>query len=267
MFVTRLMSGIILLAVMLATIITGGNLLLLFITVISLIGQFELYRAAKMEKTALAFLGYCANIGYGVLLFYQLHEYIVIYSVVFLVALLAVYVVQYPKIVTEQVSLIFFGFFYVVVLLSYIYQVRMKPSGIYTVWLIFIAAWGSDTFAYCVGMLIGKHKLPSKLSPKKTIEGCVGGMIGAGLLGFLYAVIFRKEVSADFTNPQLLFTMIGCCGSVIAQFGDLAASAIKRNHDMKDYGKLIPGHGGILDRFDSILFTAPVVYLLVILFM
>lgn len=267
MFVTRLMSGIILLAVMLATIITGGNLLLLFITVISLIGQFELYRAVKMEKTALAFLGYCANIGYGVLLFYQLHEYIVIYSVVFLVALLAVYVVQYPKIVTEQVSLIFFGFFYVVVLLSYIYQVRMKPSGIYTVWLIFIAAWGSDTFAYCVGMLIGKHKLPSKLSPKKTIEGCVGGMIGAGLLGFLYAVIFRKEVSADFTNPQLLFTMIGCCGSVIAQFGDLAASAIKRNHDMKDYGKLIPGHGGILDRFDSILFTAPVVYLLVILFM
>lgn len=266
MFVTRLISGIVLLIVMLATIITGGNLLLFFITAISLIGQFELYRAIKLEKSILAILGYCASVGYGVLLFCQLNEYIMIYSAVFLVALLAVYVMEYPKVVIEQVAMMFFGFFYVTVLLSYIYQVRIQPSGVYTVWLAFIAAWGSDTCAYCVGMLIGKHKLPSQLSPKKTIEGCIGGIVGAGLLGFIYATVFKDELVGTFANPQLLFTVIGCCGSVISQFGDLAASAIKRNHELKDYGKLIPGHGGILDRFDSILFTAPIVYLLVVLF-
>lgn len=266
MFVTRLLSGIVLLAVMLATIITGGNVLLLFIGAISLIGQFELYRAVKLEKTAIAFLGYCASIGYEVLMFYKLTDYMMIYSVMFLILVLAVYVAKYPKFITEQVGLILFGYFYVTVLMSYIYQVRIQPSGIYSVWLVFIAAWGSDTCAYCVGMLIGKHKLPSKLSPKKTIEGCVGGVIGAGLLGFLYATILKDKLTGDFSNPQVLFAVIGCCGSVIAQFGDLAASAIKRNHEIKDYGKLIPGHGGILDRFDSILFTAPVVYLLVVLF-
>lgn len=266
MFITRLLSGIVLLAVMLATIITGGNVLLLFIAAISLVGQFELYRAVKLEKTAIAFLGYCATIGYEVLMFYRLTDYVVIFSVMFLILVLAVYVAVYPKFVTEQIGLILFGYMYVTVLMSYIYQVRIETLGIYTVWLIFISAWGSDTCAYCVGMLFGKHKLPSKLSPKKTIEGCVGGVIGAGLIGFIYATILKNELLTDFANPQLMFTIIGLCGSVIAQFGDLAASAIKRNHDIKDYGKLIPGHGGILDRFDSILFTAPVVYLLVVLF-
>ncbi|MBR3771939.1 MAG: phosphatidate cytidylyltransferase [Clostridium sp.] len=266
MFVTRLTSGVVLLAMILGIIITGGNLLLLFIALISLIGQYELYRAVKMEKSILALFGYCATILYETLLFYELGNNIVILSAMFLIAVLAVYVITYPKYVTEQIALIFFGFFYVTVLLSYIYQVRMQPSGIYAVWLIFIAAWGSDTCAYCVGMLFGKHKLPSKLSPKKTIEGCLGGVVGAGLLGLLYATVFKAELIVDFHNPQIYFTIIGCCGSIIAQFGDLAASAIKRNHEIKDYGKIIPGHGGILDRFDSILFTAPIVYLLLDLF-
>ncbi len=266
MFVTRLLSGIVLLAVMLATIITGGDLLLLFVAVISLIGQFELYRAVKIEKTLLAMLCYGATISYELLLYYQKTGYSMILGVIFLIALLSIYVVMYPKFIIEQISLAFFGFIYVTVLLSYIYQVRIQKAGIFSVWLIFIAAWGSDTCAYCVGMLIGKHKLPSKLSPKKTIEGCIGGVIGAGIIGFIYATVFKQNLVGELNNPQLLFAIIGCCGSVIAQFGDLAASAIKRNHSIKDYGKLIPGHGGILDRFDSILFTAPIVYLLVVLF-
>lgn len=266
MFVTRLISGIVLLAIMLGTIMTGGNVLLCFIAAISLIGQYELYRAVKLEKTAIAFLGYCASIGYEVLLFFHLAKFVPIYSVMFLIAVLAVYVAMYPKFITEQVALVFFGYFYVTIMLSYIYQVRIQPSGAFLVWLIFITAWGSDTCAYCVGMLIGRHKLPSKLSPKKTIEGCIGGIIGAGLLGFIYAIIFQDTLTKDLANPQFLFAIIGCVGSVVAQFGDLAASAIKRNHDIKDYGKLIPGHGGIMDRFDSILFTGPIVYLLVVLF-
>lgn len=266
MFVTRLLSGIVLMAVILLTVILGGNVLLGFVAVISLIGLYELYRAVKLETSILAYISYAASVGYEILLFAGLQEYLAIYSVMLLVVLLTVYVISYPKIVTEQIAIIFFGFFYVTVLLSYIYQVRVLPSGMYTVWLVFISAWGSDTCAYCVGMLIGKHKLPSKLSPKKTIEGCVGGVIGAGLIGLIYASVFTNQLSTDFSNPKVMFFIIGCLGSVIAQFGDLAASAIKRNHEIKDYGTLIPGHGGIMDRFDSIIFTAPIVYYLAVFF-
>lgn len=265
MFVTRLLSGIVLLFIIFATILTGGNVLLLFLGAISLIGQYELYRTAKLEKSLPAVISYLAAVGYEILLGNQMQEHILIFTMIYLVILLGSYVALYPKLLTEQIGILFLGFFYVTVLMSYIYQVRIMPSGIYTVWLIFIAAWGSDTCAYCVGVLFGKHKLPLKLSPKKSIEGCVGGVIGAGLIGFLYAMVFKNKL-AGIENPQLVYALMGCVGSVIAQFGDLCASAVKRNHDIKDYGKLIPGHGGILDRFDSILFTAPVVYLLMICF-
>ena len=162
--------------------------------------------------------------------------------------------------------LIFFGLFYVAFMLSYVYQIRMLEQGAFLVWLVFLCSWGSDTCAYCVGMLIGKHKMAPKLSPKKSIEGAVGGVVGAALLSALYAVI----MGAVFSGTELStvqYALIGAVGSVISQVGDLAASAIKRNHDVKDYGKLIPGHGGILDRFDSVIFTAPIIYYMAMILM
>ena len=112
--------------------------------------------------------------------------------------------------------------------------------------------------------MVGTHKIPSKLSPNKTIEGCVGGIAGAALIGLLYGMFVKDQMSA-FAYPQVTFAIMGGIGSLIAQIGDLAASAVKRNFELKDYGTLIPGHGGIMDRFDSILFTAPVVFLLCLL--
>ena len=108
--------------------------------------------------------------------------------------------------------------------------------------------------AYCTGMLIGKHKMAPVLSPKKSVEGAVGGVAGAALLGVIYA--------AATQGPMLEYAVICAIGALISMVGDLAASAIKRNQGIKDYGKLIPGHGGILDRFDSVIFTAPVIYFL-----
>ncbi len=178
---------------------------------------------------------------------------------------MAWYVIAYPKFRIEQVAVIFFGILYVAASLSCIYRVRSLPDGAYIVWLIFIGAWGSDTCAYCVGKLIGKHKLPSKLSPNKSIEGCIGGIVGAALLGLLYGSIFRQKFLA-LINPPVILAFIGGASSIISQIGDLAASAIKRNYEIKDYGHLIPGHGGILDRFDSIIFTAPLVYILMQIF-
>ena len=109
-------------------------------------------------------------------------------------------------------------------------------------------------------MLFGKHKAFPVLSPKKSWEGCIGGVVGAALIAALYCLILNKWYAQE--DSELQYAVVCGIGSVIAQIGDLAASALKRNHDIKDYGKLIPGHGGVLDRFDSIIFVAPIVYYL-----
>ena len=121
-------------------------------------------------------------------------------------------------------------------------------------WLIFLCSWGCDTCAYCAGMLFGKHKMAPVLSPKKSVEGAVGGVAGAVLLGVIFAAVTK--------GPAAEYAAICGAGALISMVGDLAASAVKRNMEIKDYGKLIPGHGGILDRFDSVIFTAPVIYYL-----
>ena len=146
-------------------------------------------------------------------------------------------------------------------MLSFLYQTRMVPiEGKNTpivYFLIFICSWGCDTCAYAVGMLIGKHKMAPILSPKKSIEGGIGGIVGAALLGAIYGMIFDLDIRGC--------VILCAAGGAVSQIGDLAASAIKRNHNIKDYGHLIPGHGGILDRFDSVIFTAPIIYALTLL--
>ena len=155
----------------------------------------------------------------------------------------------------------FFCVAYAPVMLSFIYLVRELPHGIYTVWMIFISSWICDTCAYAVGMMFGKHKLAPVLSPKKSIEGAIGGIVGSAVVGALYAHFVVESVISD-QNVLWAFVLISAVGAVISQVGDLAASAIKRNHEIKDYGKLIPGHGGVMDRFDSVIFTAPMIYFL-----
>ena len=149
---------------------------------------------------------------------------------------------------------------------DFVYQTRELPYGNWFVWLIIIGASGSDTFAYLTGMLIGRHHF-SELSPKKTIEGCVGGVLGTAVLALVYSFFLPEGVDTLFgVNVHILLLICGAVCSIVSQIGDLAASAIKRNYGIKDYSNLIPGHGGIMDRFDSILFTAPLVYYMIQLF-
>ena len=140
----------------------------------------------------------------------------------------------------------------------------MLSDGAYIVVLVFLSAWGNDTLAYCAGRLFGKHKMSPILSPKKTIEGAVGGVIGAGLLGCLYGLISKNFLSVHY-NLIIVFGIVCAVGGLISIIGDLGASAIKRNYEIKDYSHLIPGHGGILDRFDSIIFTAPIIYYMLVM--
>ena len=261
MFVTRLISGIVLIIIALVTIISGNNVLLTTTLILSLIGVFELYRIADVQKKALGIAGYLAVIGYYLLLYFDLKDYIIMLALGFLGIIMAIYVLTFPKYNSEQVMTTFFGFFYVAVMLSYVYQVRMLLNGSILVWLIFLCSWGCDTCAYCVGMLFGKHKMAPKLSPKKSVEGAIGGILGATLLGAVYFAAMDHFFGIKGSSI-MHFAIICGVGAIISQIGDLAASAIKRNHDIKDYGKLIPGHGGVLDRFDSVIFTAPCIYFL-----
>ena len=146
-------------------------------------------------------------------------------------------------------------------MLSYVYQIRMLERGLYLAFLVFLCSWGCDTCAYCVGMLIGKHKMSPKLSPKKSVEGAIGGVAGAALLTALYCFIFRSQMNLTGTEIGIL-AVIAAVAGLISMVGDLTASAIKRFFDIKDYGHLIPGHGGIMDRFDSMIITAPIIYFL-----
>ena len=135
--------------------------------------------------------------------------------------------------------------------------------------LVFIIAWGSDTAAYFCGTFFGKHKLIPKVSPKKTVEGSLGAVICTALLCVLYTFILDKCGVAFITatpDAYIKIAAVGFFASILSQLGDLAASAIKRDAGIKDYGKIFPGHGGFMDRFDSVLYISPVVYYLCAIF-
>ena len=124
------------------------------------------------------------------------------------------------------------------------------------------ASWGTDTVAYIVGKNFGKHKF-SKVSPNKTIEGCIGGMIGAVVGGLIFTFCINKYLGT--TVPYVFAAIVLASLSIIGQIGDFSASVIKRYFDVKDYSSLFPGHGGMLDRVDSIIFAAPFAYIVFII--
>ena len=257
MFKTRLISGIVLVIIALATIISGSWILFFTLLAVSLIGMRELYKVMKVSDehvTVLELVGYLGAVLYYIAMKADFGNYGTMAIIISMILILFVYVFGYPKYHAEQVMAAFFGVVYVAVMLSFIYLTRSLPDGKFLVWLIFLCSWGCDTCAYCVGMLIGKHKMAPVLSPKKSIEGAVGGVAGAALLGVIYAAATQGKMAE--------YALICAVGALISMVGDLAASAIKRNQNIKDYGKLIPGHGGILERFVSVIITAPVIYYL-----
>ena len=261
---TRVISGAVLFGILLVTLTFGGYPLYIFCGIISMIGLFELYRVFNIHKNPVSYVGYAAvgmlyillNPTFG----YYIHIPEMFAYVAALIALMTNYVCRFGKVNARDVMVIYFGIFYVGLMLSYIYRVRIVEGGEYFVWLIFIGSWVNDTCAYFTGYFLGKHKMAPELSPKKTVEGAIGGIAGSTILGLIYGIILSSRNAIPVENVILITTLAGLIGAFCAIVGDLAASAIKRNQNIKDYSQLIPGHGGILDRFDSVIFTAPVVY-------
>lgn len=269
MFKERLLSGAVLVVILAVLLYFGGDVLLGALTVISFIGLFEWFRMLNCQKSLVAIISYIGTIAYYFGLKFNLFPDIDIQAqriclfVVVLILMLMVYVFQFPKYNPVHIFGAYFGFFYVSVFLSYVYRTRMLEHGTWLVWLIFIASWGCDSCAYCVGMLFGKHKMAPLLSPKKSVEGAIGGVVGTMLLSFVYLLIMDKLVGITFSKNWLLVVAMAV-SAFAAMIGDLSASAFKRQFEIKDYGKLIPGHGGILDRFDSVIFIAPLIYYFII---
>ncbi|SFC73598.1 phosphatidate cytidylyltransferase [Clostridium uliginosum] len=247
--------GALMIAPFIIFVFLGGIYLKSFVLLLSAIGLWEFYSALKKKEfKPLSLIGYALLIIYYILNNdFNSMMYITVISV-FILLIIPVVNLKYTFI---DVSLTLLGFIYAGILFSFLYLVNIKPSGQFLVWLIFIGSWMTDTSAFYCGKFLGKNKLCPKVSPKKTIEGSIGGLLGSVLFCGIFGIIVNKYVAI---MPLYHYFIIGALCGVFSQFGDLVASSIKRYCGIKDYSNLIPGHGGILDRFDSIIFSSTVVF-------
>ena len=168
-------------------------------------------------------------------------------------------VLDHERVTFTQVSGALFAAVVVPLFLSSLVRIAKADSGQTLILLPFLAAFGSDIFALFGGMLFGKHKLAPEISPKKTVEGAISGLVGALLLTALYNIALQLFFTLSLPWLPLLLTAL--VGAAVSQLGDLSFSLIKRENGIKDFGRILPGHGGILDRFDGLLFAAPAVEL------
>ena len=240
-------------------IVYGGLPLYIAELIVGIIGLDEFYKAFKSKDVKpISILGFIFAIYLPLKNTFNLvGEYT--YITIFILFLIGIGYLLASKRNIIDFAVTFIGIFYVNIFLDYIIlTLNNYELGKVYVWLIFIISFATDTFAYFSGYLLGKHKLIPSISPKKTIEGSIGGILGSIICCMVFGYIFKFDM--------MHMIVIGGLGSVVAQLGDLFASSIKRYVGIKDYGKLIPGHGGILDRFDSLMFVAPIVYIFIKLY-
>ena len=247
-------------------ILTFGNKYVvdIFLAVIAMLGMQEYFNAVSKDSKPVRWIGYLSCLFIGLihivptyLLEFPINQILVLGIPTILLILFSQVIFTNMKTNFKDIAYTFLGMAYVIGLIVFIALLRGLDNGRILVWFAIIAAWGTDTCAYLVGMSFGKHKL-SKISPKKSVEGAIGGIVGATVLAILYAIVMNNLYNLGFS--YLYVTIATIVLSVIGQIGDFAASSIKRYVDVKDYSNLIPGHGGMLDRIDSLMFIAPFAY-------
>ncbi|MEW9124622.1 MAG: phosphatidate cytidylyltransferase [Thermotaleaceae bacterium] len=250
----RIISALVGIPLLLAIVLKGGMVLRLSVGLMACIGLNEFFNAFhNIDIKPSKIIGFMS-----IFLLFSLSYFLVFTEAIafwfFSVIILVLTNNLFNKKANIQDSCVtLLGIFYVVFFMFHIVMVSNIDKYNYLIWMIFLSAWATDTFAYFTGYFFGTRKLCPTISPKKTVEGSLGGVIGS---------IFVSAIFAYFIDITVLShcMIIGFIGSISAQIGDLTASSFKRYVGIKDYGKIMPGHGGVLDRFDSILFTAPTVY-------
>ncbi len=265
---TRLGSAVVLVAVLLAIVfIAPAWAFSLAVCAVSFIVLREIIITFKHKtKKYLVITDYVFAILYMVTGFVKLGtgNYIMyMITILFVMTLLTFSIVDNKDIAFQDVCASLFVVLYSVVFLMHLSLIRRMDYGLCLVFLAFIGAWIPDTAAYFAGNFFGRHKLIESISPNKTVEGAVGAIVGSVLVFMLYGLLM---LAFGFKVHFLaLFILSLLCG-VGAQLGDLSASVMKRAYAAKDFGTLIPGHGGMLDRVDSLIFVTPVVYYFISIF-
>lgn len=254
---TRILSSLILLP-LLVVIYFGDTILIVAGLTIAIIGVGEFYKGfTKIGVRPSRLIGYLSALSLYAIGFLQLEItfYMPWFFGVVVLSLLYLFNIEDRQLADSMATIT--GALYVVYFSYHVVLIDKTDLSI-LLWLVVLTALGTDAMAYFSGYLLGKHKLCPKISPKKTVEGAIGGVLGSIILCTIFGYFIADDLLVDCI-------IIGFCGSIVAQLGDLVASIFKRKMGIKDYGSLIPGHGGILDRFDSVLFTAPFVYYYIVL--
>lgn len=263
----RLISAVFGIAVFLIALAAPAIVFDVLIVALTALAIYEFYKAAGiLEIKSLAASGAfgallsalfgVAHTGGNIFLF----ELCLLVTALYIGVIFLLMVLCHRSVTTARAATAFFGAFFPALLYSYLIALRNSGDGRFLIILLFAAVWAADGGAYFVGVFFGKHPLAPALSPKKTVEGAIGGIFGAEAAMGIYALVLIKIFDISCSVPVML--LVGFLCAVIGPVGDIATSAVKREYGIKDYGSLIPGHGGALDRFDSILLASPLVFIM-----
>lgn len=271
----RILTSIIGFPIVIAIIVFGNNTVIdIFFGIVAIIGMREYFGAFEKSKKAkpIKWIGYLAAASIAVLRLFHtqstlIDEDVDMINMMFCIVIFSVFVIFFHilnsgmKITIADGAITLFGILYVPVLTMFLPIIHSQKNGVILLIYVILCGWATDVFAYFAGKIAKtrKHKF-SKVSPNKSIEGCIAGAVGCVITCLIYTIICNTYF---YTNISYIYIiLISLLLSIIGQVGDFAASSIKRYNEIKDYGNIIPGHGGILDRIDSILFIAPIAYVL-----
>ncbi len=244
-------------------ILVFGNILLIdmLLVIVAIIAMSEYLHAISKVCNPIKWISYVSCLSIGLIHIIP-HEYL---NLIVTISVPSILIILFSHIISsnmktnlKDIAYTFIGIFYVVFSIMFLAFILGMEHGQLLIWYTLFAAWGTDLFAYIFGKAIGKHKF-SEISPNKTIEGAVGGVIGSLVFMLPYTYAMNYFFQMDYSYIYVI--IMGVVLSLVGQIGDFAASSIKRHVEIKDFSDLIPGHGGILDRIDSLIFLAPYAYI------
>lgn len=256
---TRIWTGVIGLPLLIFILYSGGFIQVVGVSLLTIAGILEYTSAINRLIRPKINIFLMVLLAGGLMVTIKLDYYFLMPVLLLEFIVIFCYEILSGNVGIQRGSATLMGLIYVPVMFGHLFLFETVNKGVYYMWMIFVIAFTTDTAAYFVGKSIGNRKIAPLISPKKTIAGSIGGVVVAALCTVLYGTILSSYF--NFVLPWYLYLIVGVFGSIAGQCGDLMASMIKRKAKIKDYGSILPGHGGILDRFDSILFIIPLIYI------
>ena len=263
---TRIVTALVLIPLLVLVLISPAPVVTAAVMAVCVIGLYEFFKAVGIsKKRCLCALGYAAAVVIPLGAYaggiWDISRLYMPLAYLFMLLVFLVMLTQHKTVSFSDAAALIFAVIYIPYFLTHIIYVREALNGKILIWLVFIGAFLTDSGAYFAGVFFGRHKLCPEISPKKTVEGAVGGIVCCIAFCVIYALIINTVFGLQINIAKM--AAFGAVISVISQIGDLSASIIKRRFGIKDYGNIFPGHGGILDRCDSVILVAPAVYLFI----